>query len=361
MREAQPTVMEPTDHLPTSWAGRQPPRFWDGCLILIIEVVSVALQIWGVREINVFPRSHVAGNTPIVVYSVGFVLQLVAMSVGLGSVSRKAHLSISADEIRLGQRRISRATATVSLAIERRFGRASRRLQMSGDGQQWQLRAPGEAQLPQTQMAMSVPRGKVDAVMTALDLDEIVAVLSASSLARGVRIDLSPYRASARAIFEFMLPWFATMLILGVIGLTLGPLLAHTKVGPLIMPPLCLFGACLGIFAQFVSFYRPRRGMRAILGAQDITLVDKRTGRVVASASRAVVRAVRVHYALFGKGDRLTNPGLRLEFPDGFKIALAIPLMRRRWPEHVARSWAPHWTIDLEAVPALLAAFGQRP
>jgi len=355
--------MEPTHVFPTTWIGRRPVRFLDVALVLSIQAASLMSQVAGLRQMNLIPRPLDAGDTPLVLYYAGFVLQIAAMFTAVAIFVRQTRVSISDDDIRIGQRCISRKTATAHVAFERRFGRSSRRLQISAEGRRWQLRAGGGAEPQPAQRPPTQPSRQVAVILTALDFDEIVAVLcpQPAALPEGVRVDLSPYRASALGAFGVMRPWFVTILVLSAAGPTLGPLIVRWQFGPLIMPPLCFLGACIGIFFTLATSHRPRRGLRAILGSQELTLMDMRTGQTVAAASRAAIRATRVHYALFGRGDRWTNPGLQLEFPGGYKVSLAMPLLQRRWPARVPRSWAPRWTIDLHDVPTLLTAFGLRP
>ena len=184
---------------------------------------------------------------------------------------------------------------------------------------------------------------------------------SVAPLPDGVRFDVSPYRGDGRFSLATLLRWLLAIAVLAVTGVILGPLITATEVGPLILPPATEFAACLGILIAVFRLQRPPRLLRAMLGPGDLTLVETRSGNVVAQAPLSAIRATRFHYALLGRGDRRNNSGLRLEFPNRFKLDLAIPRPPHRWPDEVGRAWAPHWTLELGAVDALLKAVGAVP
>jgi hypothetical protein len=360
--------------LPTTWAGRRPLRVSQWYWLAAVQVTSFAAQVVGLREMNRAAGAPASADGPLAFYYVGFLLQIVVMFMAVVIRTRKVRIALTPDEIRVGARVIARATATLRMADRKRLGRAGREIRIDGSGEVARIWAPATPRHPADEVALS-PRSpeiapqaaasRIDAVIRPLDFDELASTLdplAAGPQELGTRIDLSPYRATARSALETIRPWFVTIGLFSVAGPTLGPLIARTPVGPLILPPLSLFAACIGIVATLAAFDRPRRGLRLIVGARELTVSDVHSGAVVTRAPLGAVRATRFNYTLFGRMSRWTNPGLRLELPDGFTLAIAVPLQNiRNWPNPVVHSWAPRWTTAPEQAMALLKSVGIPP
>jgi len=353
--------MQPAETASTTWVGRPRLGWLRIAAVAIVQAASVFLQVTGLQHTGEPPSYPPDAEVCI---QVGFFLQIVAMLLLLVFLLRKVRISVSANNLRIGDRRIGLAEATVSVAVESRWRRTSVRLRIRGPGQEFVLRARGAPRRARVDTVSVATPTKIDASLNPLDFEELLAALKPAAVAplpNGVRFDISPYRGDGRFSITKLMPWLLAIAVLAGAGAILGPLLAATEVGPLILPPATEFTACVGILIAILELQRPPRLLRAMLGPDGLTLVETRSGNVVAQAPLSAIRATRFHYALLGRGDRWNNSGLRLEFPNGFKLALAIPRLPHRWPDQVGRAWAPRWTVELGPVDALLDAVGAVP
>ena len=209
-------------------------------------------------------------------------------------------------------------------------------------------------------------RVRLDVVLDGLEFDELAAALGIASptvILGGAPFTVTPYNARARTAMASAWPWFATIAVLCALGPTLGPFLETTRAGRLAMAPIAVLIVCTGLVATIVGYGGSARSLRLLISQDQIAVVGLRSGQVLAVAPAAKVRAERFHFALWGRGDRLTNPGFTLLFPNGYSLSLPyLSLAVRRWPDHVPRASAPRFMTDPAAVQALerLGLFGVR-
>lgn len=312
-----------------------------------------------------FHHSPASGDRPLWIYYAGFALAIAATFYVIFLLVRQQRLELTDEAIALGPLRCSRLAATfVVRPWKRMFGNGAI-LEIRTPDQVWRVGAPTRAVASGHRERSAMPAWKIDLLVTALDFDEVLARLSlpdAPPHLPGVRLDLLPFRRSARGALAIMKPWFVTILILAVLGPTLGPVVAGMRYGTAIMTPVVLFAALAGVIAVMGAFHRPAKLMRLVLGSDQAAAIDVRSGATLAAGPTRGVRADRFHFLLMGgrsEAMSFRNRGLELSFPDGFSVAIALPAFSG-WSERVRRGRAPRWTVDPAGAEQLSRIFSVR-
>lgn len=355
---------------PCLWSGRRPARLWQWLLGMGLVLLSGLLQVEGMSSMMpVFGAVDAPVESPLglYLYYVGFGLGVAVLLAAIVLLCTTKQVAVAGGTILIGRQQIARASVSLLLLPWKRLGRVGRLIEIrAGTGQVWRLGGPCLPPASRSGAEVAMPSWNVDAILGAVELDEISAALDlpgARPLLPGRRFEVTPFRATALNAIASLWPWWLTLAFLVSTGPTVGPLLAHTPAGQMVLPPLTAFIAFVGIAATVVAYHRPWHTFRCVLGPHggDLMVVDRRSGALATSAPIATVRFETFHYALLGRYERLVNPGLRLTFPDGFVLALALPWRGQRWPGVVPRARAPRWTLMPNSARTLLAAMPGSP
>lgn len=347
-----------TPEHPRRWTGHRPARLRHVLRVAALVALSAALQLAGAWQMQPFHHSPSSGNRPLWIYYAGFGTAVLAMFVVIGLFLRKQVVGITDDEIALGRLRCARRGATLRLRPWKRLVGRGTLLEIRSGPDVWRIGAPHRLPSLGGDTSGISPR-KVDAVMSPLDFDEILsrlAVPEAPASIPGLRVDLVPFLRTAMGGLAAMKPFFVTVLVLAVLGPTLGPVVSRLGFGSVIMTPVVLLIVMSGVIRVFVSYHRPPKVTRLVIGAGQVTAMDLRSGATLASAPLPAVAFERFHFLLMGgrsEGITLRNRGLAITFPSGFTTSVAIPAFRP-WPDPVKRRRAPRWTVDLDAAAQLL-------
>jgi hypothetical protein len=345
---------------PSRWTGHRPLRLRHFVYIVAAAALSAALQGVGEWQMQPFHHSAASGDRPLWLYYAGCGVALAGMFAVIVLCLKAQVVEVTDDEIALGRRRWSRRSATLIVRPWKRLVGRGTWLEIRSGADVWRVGAPTR-RTPAHHEAAAIAAWKLDVLMSTLDFDEILARLGlpeAPPLVVGLRLDLSPYRQTALGTLAAMKPFFLTVLILGVLGPTLGPIVSRSRYGGVVMTPVVLFAAMSGIIGVIVSFSRPARLTRLIIGAEHVTAMDLRSGATLATAPLPALAVQRFHFSLMGgrsRGMSFNNRGLKVTFPSGFSISVALPAFTG-WPDRVTRSRAPRWTLDPTKAAALLRA-----
>jgi hypothetical protein len=343
------------------WAGHRPvlPRHLFG--IVVAVVLSAALQMVGTWQMQPFHHSKLSGDRPLFIYYAGFGLALIAMFAVIVLLLRQQVLEISDDEIALGRWRCARRSVTLLVRPWRRLAGEGTLLEIRSGADLWRVGATTRRTPSGHRGASAIASWKLDALMSTLDFNEILSQLGlpeAPPRVVGLRVNLVPFRRTAFGALRSMKPFFTAALILAVLGPTLGPIVSRLRFGNAIMTPVVLFVALSGIVGVMVSFHRPAKLIRLVIGAEQATAMDLRSGATLATAPLPDLGVERFQFLLMGgrsEGISFRNRGLEIAFPRGFTISIALPAFGA-WPGHVKRRRAPRWTVDLAAAAQLVPA-----
>ena len=329
--------------------------------------ISAGLQMVGAWRMQPFHHVRSAGDGPLQMYYAGFGLAVACMFAVIALSLRRRNLEITDDEIVLDRRRWSRRSTTL---LVRRWRRP-----LLGEGALLEIHSGADVcrlgarkRLPSSHPGETAKLGasRLDALMGILDFDEVLSRLAlpgAPPPVVGLRVNLVPFRRTALGALASMKPFFLTVLALGVLGPTLGPSVSRMRFGNVAMTPVVLFIVMSGIVGVMVSYERPAKLIRLVIDAQQARAMDMRSGATLALAPVAAISVQRFHFLLMGgrfEAISLRNRGLRMIFPGGFSISIALPAFAP-WPDRVPRHRAPRWTLDPAAADRLLRVMTPAP
>lgn len=356
--------MKPSLEAPRRWTGHRPLRLEHFFYLGVIATLSAEAQMVGVWQMQPFHHSDSSGNSPLWIYYAGFGMAVAGMFFAIGLFLKEQSLEITDVEIVLGERRCSRRATTLIVRPWRRLFAHGTVLEIQSGAGVWRVGAPHRATQFQDRQASAIAAWRVDVLMSTLDFDEVLARLGlpeAPPQIVGLRLNLFPFRRTAIGTLRTMKPFFLTILVLGVLGPTLGPVVSRMRYGDLITTVVVTFGIMFGIIRLIVSFGRPAKLMRLVIGADHTAVMDVRSGATLATAPSRDVGVEQFHFFLIGgrsEGMSFNNRALKLSFPSGFTLSIAMPALKG-WPDRVARVRSPRWTLDLAQAGELMMAMGR--
>jgi hypothetical protein len=214
------------------------------------------------------------------------------------------------------------------------------------------------------------PVQRVDASLSAEDFVAFVEALGiASTEARSVGSDerlviqLVASPTSSRGVWRLAVPWFATMALAGLIGISSAafPVMSSGagQVVIMVLTVVIVLGGLVWTFVRALS--PPPADHWLVLVGNQLTLESGRPERPPASAEGPPIRATRCYYRYATRGSAHEIPTLRLDWPSGKSTTIGVWDTGHVWSERVERSRKLHHLVGAEEWRRVIRAVGLPP
>jgi FtsH-binding integral membrane protein len=231
------------------------------------------------------------------------------------------------------------------------------------------LRIGGRDHRPGAALRVDAPVVEnVDVLLPARDFDVLLAFVPHLAAVGGassphhapLRFALLPNPASARTVVSMMLPWFATLALVSVVGVGLASLgLYATPLGQEIGTAITVALIVAGLAVTVLHSVKKRPALEIETDLHELRLRDPRSGAIVAAAPLSVVSRTRGTHRTSGRAT-MEHPVLELGLP-GRTVTLGVYDPRFGWNDAAPRLSAPRYIVGPPDWSLLVEVLGLHP